>query len=389
MNAKGPSRSRGRGRPVVYVRVYDELRRQICDSGLPQGHRLPTIAQLCRQHRASRTAVRKAVTKLSSEGLVTAIPGRGLFVGPGGAGGAAGNGAHTDGQAVLFIVPGINDPFVSAIHRGLAGELGKHNIDVNVRGADWLISRERDSVRQLLSNGPGGAVILPASGEVLRDDVQALIDRGFPFVLVDRAFEGMLSSFVAADHVQGATLAVDHLIRLGHKRIGMIVPLPSTSAKERYEGYARALAQAGIEADESLVVRLAQAADREARPKMGGFDEMRKLLALPQRPTAVFAGNDHLALGACWAAQQAGLRMPQEVSVIGFDGLGVERMVPGGITTVTQPAEAIGREAGRALLEQMQHSAAGGVPAVIRRVYLRAEGLILGATTGPPPASAG
>lgn len=386
MHVDDPSRSRRPGRPVVYVRIYDELRRQICDGGLPEGHRLPTIAQLCQQHHASRTAVRKAVTKLSGEGLLSAVPGRGLFVGSGRV--KADPGVTARGQAVRFIVPGIDDPFVSAIHRGLAGELAKQNIDVSVRGADWLISRQRDSIRQLLSNGPGGAVILPASGGLLRDDVQALIDRSFPFVLVDRAFEGMLCSFVASDHIQGAMLAVDHLIRLGHERIGMIVPLPSTAAGERYEGYARALTRAGIGLEDSLVVPLAQpSADREAQPKMGGLDEMRKLLALPQRPTAVFAGNDHLALGACWAVQRAQLRMPEDVSVIGFDGLGLERMVPGGITTVTQPAETIGREAGRALAEQMQQSASGGVQAVVRRVYLRAEGLLLGTTTGPVPPS--
>jgi len=184
-------------------------------------------------------------------------------------------------------------------------------------------------------------------------------------------------------------LAVDHLIRLGHRRIGMIVPLPSTSATERYEGYVQALSKAGIALDDSLVVPLAQpGADREAQPKMGGLEEMQKLLAMPQRPTAVFAGNDHLALGACWAVQHAGLRMPDDISVIGFDGLGLERMVPGGITTVTQPAETIGREAGRALAEQMQHAASGGAWPAIRRAYLRAEGLLLGTTTGPVPPSA-
>jgi len=390
MKVKDPSRKRGRGRPAVYLRVYDELRKEICDGGLPEGHRLLTIAQLCKKHSLSRTAVRKAVAKLSAEGLILALPGRGLFVGSSRRRKETGGGVSRKGRAVRFIVPGIDDPFVSAIHRGLADELSKHGLAVNVRGADWLISRERDNIRQLLSSSSSGAVILPATGQLLRDDIQTLIDNGFPSVLVDRAFEGMRCSLVASDHIHGATLAVDHLIRLGHKRIGMIVPLPSTSAQERYDGYAKALDRAGIAVDESLVVRLAQAAaGHEAKPRMGGFDEMRQLLALPQRPTAVFGGNDHLALGACWAIQQAGLQTPQDISVVGFDGLGVEAMVPGGITTVRQPAETIGREAARLIIEQVQHLSTGGVPAVIRRVYLRAEGLSLGATTGPPPADRG
>jgi LacI family transcriptional regulator len=109
---------------------------------------------------------------------------------------------------------------------------------------------------------------------------------------------------------------------------------------------------------------------------------MKGILLLPERPTAVFAGNDHLALGAYWAVQQAGLRVPEDMSIIGFDGLGIERMVPGNITTVRQPGRQIGREAGHLLVTQMREIVAGGQPRSVHQIHLRGE-IAVGVTTAP------
>ena len=158
----------------------------------------------------------------------------------------------------------------------------------------------------------------------------------------------------------------------------MIKPAGSSGAEERHRGYVQALEAAGIALDENLVVQLT-IAEGDKEPEMGGLDEMKQLLSLAQRPTAVFAGNDHLALGAFWAVQQAGLRVPEDISIIGFDALGVEKMVPGGITTVSQPGREIGKEAGRLLIESIARYADGS-PYNIRRIHMPSE-LVPGATT--------
>ena len=224
-------------------------------------------------------------------------------------------------------------------------------------------------------------VIVAQLGEQVRTEIGALSETDYPFVLVDRMFEEQRSSFVGADNIHGAMLAVDYLIDLGHRRIGMIRPLGPAS-DERYEGYRMAIRRAGISLDERLIVKMKQAGNK-VEPHMGGLEEMRELLSLAEPPTAVFAGNDHLALGACWAAQQKGLIVPRDISIIGFDGLGVERNVPGGITTVAQPGETIGREAGKMLLARIREARATGAPQSTRQIHLRCQ-LVPGATTSAP-----
>jgi len=339
---------------------------------------LPTTWELCRQFDASRTAVRKALHRLQAEGLVTIRPGRGVFV--------AGKTAiprtrSAKSLTVSFITPAIDDPLPAAIQAGLADALSKSDIRLFVQSAEWSVSRELEIVRRLRHDDVQGAVILPTSGDAMRDEIEALQEAGWPFVLVDRTFEGIRSSSVCVDNIQGAVLAVQHLIELGHRRIGMIGHLSTSSNRDRHLGYRRALSSAGMAYDERLVAQCDQR-DKDKEPRMGGMAEMEQLLAMPDPPTAVFAANDHYALGAIWAAQKAGLKVPGDLSVIGFDGLGMEQSVPGGLTTIRQPGKQIGQKAGELLALQLA-SATNECLYTTQALYLRAV-LVPGATTAPP-----
>ena len=367
------------GRPAVYTKVYEHLRNYLLENKLPVGRQIRSMADLCKQYGTSRTVVRKAVMKLQAEGLVTVQAGKGIFV----ANGEVPTPNNNSGVlTVSFITPAVDDPLPAAIHSGLAETLNRYDGRLLIQSADWVISRELDIVRQLPQSGVNGAVILPTSGESLKQEIASLCDEGWPIVLVDRAFEGIDTSFVGADHCQGAELAVKYLIDLGHHRIGMIKPADSSGERERFRGYSKALLNAGIPVDDDLVVQLGLQ-EGGIEPRMGGLAEMKQLLSLPCPPTAVFAGNDHLALGAFWAAQQAGLKVPEDISIIGFDALGVEKMVPGGITTVSQPGKQIGVEAGKLLMERISKRT-NSSPCSIRQIRMPSE-LVPGATTGVAP----
>ncbi|RMD58600.1 LacI family transcriptional regulator, partial [Candidatus Parcubacteria bacterium] len=151
------------------------------------------------------------------------------------------------------------------------------------------------------------------------------------------------------DNVQGARLAVEHLIRLGHRRIGMITNAPTTyvAAHQRLEGYRQALDGAGLPYDEHLV-------------RYGNFDEqsgevaMRELLAATPPPTAVFVASDMVALGALKAIWDQGLRVPEDVALVGFDDITTARFTTPPLTTVHVPALRLGEEAGKVLLDVME-----------------------------------
>ena len=187
------------------------------------------------------------------------------------------------------------------------------------------------------------------------DETRALRKLGIPVALVGVASEAFPS--VRVDDADGAALAVRHLVDLGHRRIAMVagvgeaataVPAPA----DRRRGYLEVLRGAGIAVDPSLDVSAAATFD-------GGVEAMSRLLARRVPPTAVFAESDEMALGVMRAVRRAGLRVPDDVSVVGFDDHDLADLMD--LTTVAQPAQEQGALAASLLLDALETGA--GPPA--------------------------
>lgn len=170
------------------------------------------------------------------------------------------------------------------------------------------------------------------------DDIELveLHQDGFPLVLHGQ-FPGTTIPSVDVDNVRGARTAVEHLLSLGHRRIGMITnaPLAYTASQQRLEGYRQALAQAGIACRQDLIVE-------------GNFDErsgqvaIGRLVGLTTRPSAVFIASDTVAIGALRTLRDCGLRVPQDMAVVGFDDIAAARYLTPALTTVDVPAFGLG-----------------------------------------------
>ncbi len=166
----------------------------------------------------------------------------------------------------------------------------------------------------------------------------------FPLVLHGQLPDTDIPS-VDVDNVQGARIAVEHLLRLGHRRIGMITnaPLAYTASQQRLEGYRRSLEGWGLPYDENLV-------------RYGNFDEesglraMERLLTLNPRPTAVFVASDMVAIGALRALREHNLRVPEDVALVGFDNIAAARFITPALTTVHVPAFGLGWAAAELLI---------------------------------------
>lgn len=180
-----------------------------------------------------------------------------------------------------------------------------------------------------------------------RSDDTALLDlhrEGFPLVLHGQLPGSDIPS-VDVDNERGAIAALRHLLALGHRRIGMVTnaPLAYTASRQRLEGYRRALEEAEIPYDEALV-------------RYGNFDEesgrqaMEALLALEERPTAVFVASDMVAIGALRALREHGLRVPEDMAVVGFDDIAASRYLTPALTTVHVPAFGLGWSAAELLI---------------------------------------
>jgi LacI family transcriptional regulator len=217
----------------------------------------------------------------------------------------------------------------------------------------------------------GAVLILPPEPHA---DLEALAARGYPFVLVDPRTSvpsDMVS--VSAAHFSGARALTRHLIELGHRRIGVVTGPPDWRTRDdRVGGHLAAMAEAGVLGDQQLILHGEPAT--ETGVQAGG-----KLLDTRPRPTAVVCFNDKVAVGVMEAAAARGLRVPEDLSVTGFDDIDVSRATTPRLTTVRQPLQEMGRTAVTMLMRQLD-----GHPHEALSMELETR-LIVRGSTGPAP----
>lgn len=232
-----------------------------------------------------------------------------------------------------------SDALLAETLRGLASAARSAHFRVLVETA----ASSRPSFNDLLRSGRVEGLIV--SGPMFEDsNLSELVDDGFSIVIQGH-MPGLAAASVDIDNVAGARVAVEHLLALGHTRIACITnaPLTYTAAADRLAGYREAIAAAGLPLDDALVAEGAF----DAR---SGHDAMAGLLS-GGRPEAVFAASDVVALGAIGAIREAGLRVPEDISLIGFDDIPLAAYFDPPLTTIRLPAHELGLAAGGALLD--------------------------------------
>jgi LacI family transcriptional regulator len=240
-----------------------------------------------------------------------------------------------------IIVENILSPFIPPIIRGIQDHLKQHNYYGIILNADWDPAVEVESVERLRMRQIDG-IILVESHLRASDEVAALINR--PHLFVHRLFNALGRNSIVPDDYAGARLAARHLVQLGHRRIGFINgPAGWDATGYRLAGYQAELAAWEIPYNPALMKQ----GDWQVQ---SGYELAQQLLATPQRPSAVFAANDLMALGVIYAAQEAGLNVPEEIAVVGYDDRDFAGFVRPTLTTVRMPCEEMGRIAAESLL---------------------------------------
>lgn len=339
----------------LYIQVREDVRAQIESGALPPGHRLLFEPDLASQYGVSNITVKHALRDLAEEGLIVRIKRKGTFVAPRGMDSQAPV-SRPAAKTLALVVPDIEDLFVSEIYRGIADYVREAGHKVTILSSDRQVANEAEAIRGLGEWGEAGAVIFPNWGRANAEQIFELKRRKFPFVLVNRYFRDIETDYVVADNRAGAYAAVEHLILLGHRRIGCIGWVECTAVEDRLAGYRQALGRYGIAYDESLVRSIFDEGRSKyvgIEPGTGGYNEMKALLRLGQPPTAVFAVSDRLALGAMRSIREAGLSIPEDVALVGFDDVRYAADVD--LTTVAQPAFETGRTAAEILIAQLEN----------------------------------
>jgi LacI family repressor for deo operon, udp, cdd, tsx, nupC, and nupG len=245
-------------------------------------------------------------------------------------------------KTILVIVPDITNPFFSNVLRGIETVAIENGYQVILGDTDNHVDRESGYLNILRQKKADGTILLTArSDQHLLEEIAS----EYPVVLACEYFEGSKLPTVSIDNISSARKATEYLISLNHKRIAHISgPLEVVVGRDRLRGYHQAMIQHSLPVEPFLV----QEGDFSYE---SGFNLMMKLLALKNPPTAVFAANDEMAIGAIKAIKSKGLKVPDDLSVIGFDDIKFASIFEPALTTIAQPTFEMGKKAIELLLK--------------------------------------
>ncbi len=248
-------------------------------------------------------------------------------------------------NTIGLVIADIGNPFFTAVVRGVEDVAQKSGFTVIVGSSDEDPEKEAEYLRVFYSRRVDGLILAPAGQR--HAYLQRLVHAHVPLVFLDREVPDLGVSSVVVDGESAARDAVRHLIGLGHTRIGMITGRPFiSSAADRIRGYRQALEWSGLALDDRLVVSGGSRTD-EARTAT------ESLLDLVPPPTALFVGNNLMTIGAVAAIQARGLRVPDDVAIVGFDDFDWADVFQPRLTTVAQPTYELGRVAAEMLVDQI------------------------------------
>lgn len=270
---------------------------------------------------------------------------------------------------VGVMVPDLTNPAFAPIIKGIDDMLEAHGYSVIVASTYNLPEKQQSTVEKFRERHVDGLIIATAKRkDSLIEDCR---QEGTPFVQAVRASVDADVSSVVSDEIIGGNMVVSHLAQLGHKRIAYVAgPQFLSTGYERYRGFLQGMKNAGLEADKDLVVFCEEFTEEEGR------NATSKLLALRKKFTAIYAGNDLLALGVYDELEADGIKCGQDISVVGFDDMPFADKFNPPLTTVHTPLVNVGGEAARILLEKIADSS---IPA--RTIKLKPD-LIVRSSTG-------
>ncbi len=246
---------------------------------------------------------------------------------------------------VGLVVPDIVDSFFAEFARSLGTALRGSSYQLLLASANENPEVEQTEIDNLIARGVD--VVLVASCQEDAAGIKSLLTQSTPSILIDRSFAGLKANFIGTDDIHAGRLATEHLLGLGRRRIAHIGATGVSTAIARHEGYRQALKHAGVPYRKELVLLRSL---QEGRNDQVGRDAMNQLLALSKPPDAVFCYSDLFAVGAIRAVRGHGLRVPEEIAVIGCGNLSLSSYLEVPLSSVDQGTAELGERAAKLAL---------------------------------------
>lgn len=351
-----------------YEQVKEVLRSRIQHGELQVGERLPSEHELMEALKVSRHTVRQAVGDLVAEGWLDRRHGSGTFV-------LRQSGGGRRNRLVGVVTTFISEYIFPSIVRGIERHLSEHGYGVILASTDNRRDREPDALALMLEREVSGLIVEPAQSalpgnlKVYRE----IAARSIPLVMINGNYPGLAVPTVTVDDYGGGYRVAEHLIDLGHADIAMILKGDDVQGIRRGEGAMAAMRSHGIVPRAEWTCWYTTV-ERETLPA----EFLRRLLASPVRPTALLCYNDQVALHMLPVLEQAGLRVPEDISITGFDDSSLLATAGVPLTTVSHPKEELGRQAAELVVRLMEE----GAPAYRQSVCYLTD-VVARSSTGP------
>lgn len=243
--------------------------------------------------------------------------------------------------AVALLLPDISNPFFATIARGIDDAVSDKGYSLIICNSDDSLYKERKHINILRKRRVDGIILIASRN---KSSVGDLGIKNTPLVIVDRHQDTDHADFVLADNLNGARVATKHLISLGHKEIGTVTgPQNISTGAERFQGFKDAMSEADLQIDEQFIF------EGDFREK-SGYQMAKKMLKGSRLPTAIFAANDLMALGVMTALKEANIQIPNDMAIVGYDGIVETNYVVPQLTTIVQPNYEMGQVAGEHLI---------------------------------------
>jgi GntR family transcriptional regulator of arabinose operon len=331
----------------LHIQLLHDLRHKIMNGILKPHERLPSEWELVESLNISRATIQRAWQAAEQEGLIYRVPGKGTFVSE--------PSEKTVTKMVFgLVVPDFRGSTAARTLHGAERILKQRGYSIRVASTEYSLDEENRVLREMVDEGLCGCILWAFKGSGT-ERYLAEIDPTFPIVLLDRPIEGIRLPCVTSNNYAGGMQAMTHLLELGHRKIAFLARpnIELWTVSERLRAYQDAMQSIGETPLEPLLIgdekelssfNAYQTSDDQSLAPL--IEYLRQL----DRPSAIFAVNDWMAIRALRAAKIAGLRVPEDLSLVGFDNLDIADYLTPALTTIAQNPELMGVEAARRLL---------------------------------------
>ncbi len=334
-----------------HFQLGEAIKDHILQTGMVEGDLIPSERMLSETFDVSRFTVRRAISDLVKEGVLRREGRRGAFVNKIPMASAWQRGSRR--RLLGVVIPDIEDFFAARLVNGMDSLSHQMGYSIALGRSDEDPERAKQQIERLLAEQVAGLVMVPVAGDNYEEanlSILAMVRAaGTPFVLIDRYVEGSIADTVVSDNFDGAYRCTEHLIGLGHKRIAYLGYPRCSTVDDRVAGYKKCLMDHRIHPDARLVRQHHPRRDREKT-----IEATKQLLQLEPRTTAILTANDGVAMDVWAGIQEMGLRVPEDVALVGYDNASGHAGPGVLLTTTEQPLFEEGRLACQMLLDRIE-----------------------------------